>query len=103
MIINYYFSSSVQVVDKNWQWNGGLVAVNSFGFGGANVHILLRSNPKPKMNPIKDNVPRLIGVSGRTEEAVKVFLEKVTPTTYTLKHFKVLFQFMTKYNAFSCD
>ncbi|CAH2039961.1 unnamed protein product, partial [Iphiclides podalirius] len=28
----------IKVVDKNTPWEGGLVAVNSFGFGGANAH-----------------------------------------------------------------
>ncbi|KOX73549.1 Fatty acid synthase [Melipona quadrifasciata] len=68
---------SIQVVDKNMPWKGGLVALNSFGFGGANAHILLRSNPKPKLSPVLDDkIPKLITVSGRTEEAVKLLLDK---------------------------
>ncbi|GLH14335.1 Fatty acid synthase [Gryllus bimaculatus] len=67
----------LQVVDKALPWNGGLVAVNSFGFGGANAHILLRSNPKPKTPAVRDNIPRLVTTSGRTIEAVNSFLEKV--------------------------
>jgi hypothetical protein len=61
-------------------WNGGLIAVNSFGFGGANAHILLRPNPKPKAPAIQDNIPRLVALSGRTEEAVNYFLDKVRIT-----------------------
>ncbi|XP_066991506.2 fatty acid synthase [Anabrus simplex] len=67
----------LQVVDKPLPWNGGLVAINSFGFGGANAHIVLRSNPKPKPHAIQDSIPRLVPVSGRTEEAVSSFLERV--------------------------
>ncbi|XP_049809979.1 fatty acid synthase isoform X1 [Schistocerca nitens] len=67
----------LQVVDKAIPWNGGLAAVNSFGFGGANAHIVLRSNPKPKTPAIQDGVPRLVTVSGRTDEAVSAFLEKI--------------------------
>lgn len=68
---------SVQVVDKNTLWKGGLVAVNSFGFGGANAHVLLRSNPKPKLSPVLDSkIPKLVVASGRTEEAVQVLLDK---------------------------
>lgn len=68
---------SIQVVDKNMPWKGGLVAVNSFGFGGANAHVLLRSNPKPKLSPVLDSkIPKLITASGRTEEAVQVILDK---------------------------
>ncbi|CAG2053808.1 unnamed protein product, partial [Timema podura] len=66
-----------QVVNKPLPWNGGLVAVNSFGFGGANAHILLRSNPKPKAPAIQDNIPRVVAVSARTEEGVQHFLEKI--------------------------
>lgn len=67
----------LQVVDKNMPWKGGLVGVNSFGFGGANAHILLRSNPKPKLSPVLDTkIPKIVTVSGRTEEAVEVLLNK---------------------------
>ncbi|KAF6202923.1 hypothetical protein GE061_003330 [Apolygus lucorum] len=65
------------VVDKNWEWNGGLTAINSFGFGGANVHIILRSHNKPKQPLAKDNVPRLICVSGRTTEGVNKLINKL--------------------------
>ncbi|KAK6634166.1 hypothetical protein RUM44_004774 [Polyplax serrata] len=67
----------LQVVNKNWPWNGGLVAINSFGFGGANVHLLLKSNSKPKPNFPVDSVPRLLAVSGRTEDNVNTFLDKI--------------------------
>lgn len=64
-------------MSKNEPWNGGIVGVNSFGFGGANAHIVLRSNPKPKQNWPQGPIPRVVGVSGRTEEAVKNFLNNV--------------------------
>jgi acyl transferase domain-containing protein len=34
----------LKVVSENTPWEGGYVGVNSFGFGGSNVHVLLRSN-----------------------------------------------------------
>lgn len=37
----------MQVVSENTPWPGGYAAVNSFGFGGANVHVLLRSPSGP--------------------------------------------------------
>ncbi|KAK9502678.1 hypothetical protein O3M35_011399 [Rhynocoris fuscipes] len=67
----------LQVVDRNWKWDGGIAAVNSFGFGGANVHVILKSNPKPKSSPCKDNIPRLVAISGRTQDAVDSFLTKL--------------------------
>ncbi|XP_043471863.1 fatty acid synthase [Leptopilina heterotoma] len=68
----------LQVVDRSMPWNGGLVAINSFGFGGANAHVVLRSNPKPKIAPVLDvNVPKIVPVSGRTEEAINSFLDRI--------------------------
>ncbi|XP_014250609.1 fatty acid synthase-like isoform X2 [Cimex lectularius] len=70
----------LKVVNENLDWNPGLVAVNSFGFGGANAHAVLKPNTKPKTPPAKDNVPRLVCLSGRTEEAVDSFLEYMETT-----------------------
>nr|ARI45075.1 fatty acid synthase [Leptinotarsa decemlineata] len=67
----------LKVVAKNEPWNGGIVAINSFGFGGANAHIVLRSNPKPKTIWPVGPIPRVVGVSGRTQEAVQHFLAKI--------------------------
>lgn len=64
------------MVAKNEPFNGGLVAVNSFGFGGANAHILLKCNPKPKTTWPPGAIPRLVAVSGRTEDAVNHLLDK---------------------------
>ncbi|VVC27330.1 Hypothetical protein CINCED_3A023543 [Cinara cedri] len=70
----------LKVVDKNCDFSGGYVAVNSFGFGGANAHVLLKSNPKQKIDPIMNDIPRLICVSGRTDEAVNNMLKKISQT-----------------------
>lgn len=61
-------------------WPGGLAGINSFGFGGANCHVLLRWNEKEKINGAapRDNIPRLVVVSGRTEEACKALLDDVS-------------------------
>lgn len=40
----------LQVVSENTPWPGGYAAVNSFGFGGANVHVLLRSPSGPSIS-----------------------------------------------------
>nr|XP_018912187.1 PREDICTED: fatty acid synthase-like [Bemisia tabaci] len=67
----------LQVVDKPLTWDGGLVAVNSFGFGGANAHVILRSKETSKPVPIRDTLPRIVAVSGRTEEAVLFQLAEI--------------------------
>ena len=70
----------IKIITEPTEWQGGYVAVNSFGFGGANCHILLKSNPKQKVNngALNDDLPRLVTVSGRTEEAVKIILDDVS-------------------------
>lgn len=56
-------------------WDGGLVAINSFGFGGANAHIILESNTAPPSRPAAaSTAPRLVIASGRHEEAVHELL-----------------------------
>ena len=72
----------LQVVTEKHPWNGSLAGVNSFGFGGANAHILLQRNEKEKVNggaPL-DLIPRLVVASGRTEEAVDIILKDVSGT-----------------------
>lgn len=67
----------MKVVDKNMEWNGGIVGLNSFGFGGANAHVILKSNPKPKSIGSIGEIPRLVACSGRTEEAVEILLNEI--------------------------
>ncbi|XP_039501306.1 fatty acid synthase isoform X1 [Drosophila santomea] len=55
------------------------IGINSFGFGGANAHALLKGYPKSKNNfgiP-PDDVPRLLTWAGRTEEAVQEIFNAV--------------------------
>ncbi|RLU17245.1 hypothetical protein DMN91_011314 [Ooceraea biroi] len=68
----------IRVIDKATPWNGGFVGISSFGFGGANGHVILHSNPRPKLPPtLNTGLPsKLVLVSGRTEEAVHTLLEK---------------------------
>lgn len=66
----------IKVVDQNLPWNGGIIGLNSFGFGGANAHVILKSNPKPKqLVKAVEAIPRLVAVSGRTVEAVELLLD----------------------------
>lgn len=64
----------IKVVDSNTPWTSDVVSVNSFGFGGANAHAILKSHNKEKINTSKDTLPRLIVVSGRTKQAVEMLL-----------------------------
>ena len=71
---------TIRIITEAIPLKNGYVGIDSFGFGGANAHLLVKWNPKIKINngaPI-DNLPRLVVLSGRTEEAVKSFLNDVS-------------------------
>jgi fatty acid synthase len=77
--IEAFEDGSIRVLSELTPWEPGFVGINSFGFGGANCHILLQPNLKKKINGGKpnDDLPRLVVVSGRTEHAVTSFLDEV--------------------------
>uniref|UniRef100_A0A674MU67 Fatty acid synthase n=1 Tax=Takifugu rubripes TaxID=31033 RepID=A0A674MU67_TAKRU len=67
----------VQVVDKPIPVRGGIVGVNSFGFGGSNVHVILRPPRKAAdTNTGPRELPRVLQACGRTETGVKSMLQK---------------------------
>ncbi|KAK8766016.1 hypothetical protein V5799_007197, partial [Amblyomma americanum] len=68
---------SVEIVANHTPFNGGIVGVNSFGFGGSSAHAILESNPGPHVNSIpreSPGLPRLVLVSGRSAESLAVAL-----------------------------
>ncbi|KFB44202.1 fatty acid synthase S-acetyltransferase [Anopheles sinensis] len=70
-------NGNLKVVDNPTPLGGPLVAVNSFGFGGANAHALLHASTKRKalIDIPSDDLPRLVVWSGRTVDAVDYFLD----------------------------
>lgn len=69
----------LQVVTTPTPTSGGIVGINSFGFGGSNVHIILqpptsRISPTSKMESQSTQLPKLVQVCGRTEKAVDELL-----------------------------
>lgn len=68
-----------KVVSENQPWEGGLIGINSFGFGGANVHVILQSNPRRKTAPVimENKIPVLLPLSGRTHDGVESTLKEI--------------------------
>lgn len=67
----------VQVVDRPIPVRGGIVGVNSFGFGGSNVHVILRpAEKRGEAAAPPRTVPRMLQACGRTEAAVKTMFQK---------------------------
>ncbi|XP_040386345.1 fatty acid synthase [Cygnus olor] len=69
-------NGSLKVVCEPTPIKGGLVSINSFGFGGSNVHVILKPNEKKHQPPETCNLPRLVQVCGRTQEAVEILIQE---------------------------
>ena len=69
--------SKIAPIIKNKECHGdSVIAINSFGMGGTNAHLLIRPEPfKPDNNQVGGGVPRLITVNGRTESSVQYLLD----------------------------
>ncbi|CAG7687282.1 unnamed protein product, partial [Allacma fusca] len=84
----------IKVVTENTPWNGGLVAVNSFGFGGANVHVLLKldtASDTTTTMPLPD-LPLIVPISGRTSEAIDSILNEIEPLSKSFEFYALLQQ-----------
>lgn len=77
-----FHEGRMTVVSEPMELTGDLAAVNSFGFGGANAHALLRRFHKAKENNgmPSDDVPRLVFWAGRTTAAVDYLFDRLENT-----------------------
>jgi fatty acid synthase len=75
-----------------------LVGVNNFGFGGNNCHTVLKRFKKKKVDGgvPKNDVPMLVCVSGRTEEAVLSLLNDVNCRKLDAEHVGLFHQIYKK-------
>ncbi|CAH1641071.1 unnamed protein product [Spodoptera littoralis] len=82
----------VTVVTEKTPWGRGMSGVNSFGFGGANAHALLKDVARAKVNNgiPSDDLPRLACVSGRSESAVARILDDLESRTVDVDLIRLL-------------
>ncbi|CAG0916724.1 unnamed protein product [Notodromas monacha] len=82
----------MKVVDETQPFPaGGIAGLNCFGFGGANVHVVLQSLwPSQRTPKIPAEIPRLVTFSGRTEIAVEDTLKKLEDSSLELSQLGLL-------------
>jgi len=85
------FHDNWQVVDERTSWDGGYIGINSFGFGGSNVHLLLRSPDSSASTRTAHNATtatRLVTCGGRTKDDVEATLAEVSqhPTDVDMQY-----------------
>ncbi|XP_012058645.1 PREDICTED: fatty acid synthase-like, partial [Atta cephalotes] len=90
--IDALINGTVRVIEKPMQLQNGYVGINNFGFGGSNAHVLLKWNDKLKINngTPNDDLPRLVVLSGRTEESVKLFLNDIANHPIDVEYIRLL-------------
>jgi len=67
----------LQVVSERTKWTGGYVGINSFGFGGSNVHVLLRSRRCDSTPHPASSVPRLVTCAARNKDGAEAVLQEM--------------------------
>lgn len=67
----------LQVVTENTPFKQGYIAISSLGFGGANAHVVIKPTLTNKVDKTTVEKPkhRLVLSSGRTPEAVNLFID----------------------------
>ncbi|XP_070380763.1 fatty acid synthase-like [Dermacentor albipictus] len=78
--ISCLHDGSIEVISKVTPFEGGLVGINAFGFGGTSVHAILESNPGPHVDTMtreKPELPRLVLMAGRSEDSLRKTLDRL--------------------------
>lgn len=75
-----------------------VVGINNFGFGGNNCHMVIKQIAGKKCKQIvpKDDIPRLVCVSGRTREAVQSILDDINNRPLDVEYVALLHSLFSK-------
>lgn len=68
-------NGSIKVITEPTNFHGGYLAMNSFGFGGANAHVVFKPHvPSDAVASTRrlPKLPRLVLMCGRTESSLDV-------------------------------
>ncbi|XP_036143420.1 fatty acid synthase-like, partial [Monomorium pharaonis] len=90
--IEALLNGTVRVVEEPMPIKNGYIGLSSFGFGGSNAHVLLKWNNKQKIKneATNDDLPKLVILSGRTEESVKLFLNDIANQPIDIEYIRLL-------------
>nr|QGN67248.1 fatty acid synthase [Galeruca daurica]QGN67249.1 fatty acid synthase [Galeruca daurica] len=69
--------NTLKLIGENTKFEGSVIGINCFGFGGENAHTIVKRNDKEKIKDYKRPKNRLVQVSGRTEQAVMNYIKQI--------------------------
>ncbi|CAI5456722.1 unnamed protein product [Caenorhabditis angaria] len=67
----------LKVVTEPTPLPGGIIGVNSFGFGGSNTHVILRAADHVAPALTAPSFPKIVTYPGRTQDAVESIFENI--------------------------
>ncbi|MGW7367806.1 amino acid adenylation domain-containing protein, partial [Streptomyces sp. NPDC054841] len=74
-----FAASPLFLADRQLPWEGPRIAgVSSFGFGGANAHVVVEAAPRVEEDAAdRDRLPRLVTLSAVSEEALRTLVHRL--------------------------
>jgi len=83
-----------QVVAENTPWEGGYIGLNSFGFGGSNAHLIMRSPtiPRASIDSHALSYPYILAYSARTQTGLQKVFERLKSERFDPYMMKLLAQ-----------